>query len=318
MRLVGVEQGKKCLSVFERSKLGFVMSDASGQFITDQPTFSGPSLVRYLLNESGRPIVKVGGGYEEDIPPAADHMIVTDSCGRSWKWRGPTGARSLVAWDGCHLVMEPHPDFKELADYRVVGEGDCNFYDAVLVDIGGGTFQVGYRATPTRVPGEVITWMGGNTAIPGYLLCDGEYHDPATYPQLFANIGYTHGQLGDQFRVPDLRGMFLRGVDGGAGNDPNAAGRAAAAAGANSGDNVGSVQQDAFQGHKHGISISSEIGDATGADVGIVGDAAINGGQDVTVGNPTEGANGPVRTAAETRPKNVSVTYLIYAGCTIA
>ena len=75
---------------------------------------------------------------------------------------------------------------------------------------------------------------------------------------------------------------------------------------------AGSVQEDAFQGHRHGW----------------IGDAAItsneltaNGGADkgrarqlATIGDPTPGKNGTPRTADETRPVNISQPIILYLG----
>ncbi|MCE9597374.1 MAG: phage tail protein [Spirochaetia bacterium] len=99
--------------------------------------------------------------------------------------------------------------------------------------------------------------------------------------------------------TPDLRGQFVRGRDdigtGPAGTDP-AGSRA-----------IGNTQLDAFQGHRHNVSHN------TGANTGIA--APGGGGADAPNGvinilDPiTDGSNGPPRTANETRPKNVALTY---------
>jgi microcystin-dependent protein len=47
----------------------------------------------------------------------------------------------------------------------------------------------------------------------GYLLCNGASYPTATYPQLFAAIGYAFGGSGANFNVPDLRGRFPIGTD---------------------------------------------------------------------------------------------------------
>ncbi|GAA5111884.1 phage tail protein [Bartonella jaculi] len=77
-------------------------------------------------------------------------------------------------------------------------------------------------------------------AIPsGWLLCDGSAYSRNIYSDLFAAIGTTWGS-GDGFRtfnIPDLRGMFLRGFDGGRNVD--------------TGRSFASVQQDSIQAHKH-------------------------------------------------------------------
>lgn len=61
-------------------------------------------------------------------------------------------------------------------------------------------------------------------AVPiGWLKCDGALVSKNAFPHLFAKIGYTYGGSGNDFRLPDLRGEFLRGWDDGRGVD---AGRA--------------------------------------------------------------------------------------------
>ena len=57
------------------------------------------------------------------------------------------------------------------------------------------------------------------------------------------------GTSDSNFRVPDFRGEFLRGHDGGRGADPDAASRTG-------GDKVGSFQDYQLSAHTHGLSIS--------------------------------------------------------------
>lgn len=49
----------------------------------------------------------------------------------------------------------------------------------------------------------------------GWLKCNGALVSKLAYPQLFSKIGYTYGGAGNDFRLPDLRGEFLRGWDDG-------------------------------------------------------------------------------------------------------
>ncbi len=57
-----------------------------------------------------------------------------------------------------------------------------------------------------------LPWSGV-TAPAGWLLCDGTSYLVATYPALFAAIGYTHGGFGLNFNVPDTRGRFVLGLN---------------------------------------------------------------------------------------------------------
>lgn len=82
----------------------------------------------------------------------------------------------------------------------------------------------------------------------GWLYCNGDHISRTDYAGLFAVIGTANGD-GDgsyTFNLPDLRGTFLRGVDGGSKNDPDAISRVSAAHGGNTGDHVGSVQRHIY------------------------------------------------------------------------
>ena len=72
------------------------------------------------------------------------------------------------------------------------------------------TTEIGQNATPL---GTVIMFAGSSAPI-DYLICDGSAVSRTTYAGLFAVIGTTYG-AGDTtttFNIPDLRGLFVRGV----------------------------------------------------------------------------------------------------------
>jgi microcystin-dependent protein len=105
------------------------------------------------------------------------------------------------------------------------------------------------------LPSGVIMAFGGTSAPDGWLACNGQAVSRTQYASLFAAIGTANGS-GDgvtTFLVPDYRGRFLRGVDQGAGNDPDATSRTAPAAGGNAGDAVGSLEAGAFAQHTHAV-----------------------------------------------------------------
>lgn len=123
---------------------------------------------------------------------------------------------------------------------------------------------------------------------PGFLHCRGEVVSRTTFPQLFDAIGTTYntgGELITEFRLPNLQGQFLRGLDINAGIDP--------------GRSLGDFQEDMFESHTHGGTEYAQIG------VGTSGWAGVSGSN----GASTTGATG----GTETRPKNVSVNYFIKA-----
>lgn len=103
------------------------------------------------------------------------------------------------------------------------------------------------------VPTGTILPFSSSTVPDNYLECDGSTVSRTSYSDLFNIIGESWGE-GDgttTFSLPDLRGYFLRGYDHGAGNDPNAASRTEMSTGGATGDNVGSRQDHAMQGHTH-------------------------------------------------------------------
>lgn len=149
-----------------------------------------------------------------------------------------------------------------------------------------------FGALSGKEAGEVFEWAGASVPA-GSLECDGSSLLRSDYPRLYANIGTVHGTAdATHFNLPDHRGRFARGYDHGAGKDPDAASRTAAKTGGASGDNVGSVQDDAFKSHTHTQNGALNSVNADGA----------SGGFANTFGGNT-GATG----GNETRPKNVYV-----------
>ncbi|MGV0103960.1 Phage tail collar domain-containing protein [Nostoc sp. DSM 114160] len=79
------------------------------------------------------------------------------------------------------------------------------------------------RISPANIPVTQLIPPGasmefsGSTLPSGWLWEDGAYYAPSAYPALFAAIGYTHGQSGSDFRVPDSRGRVAIGAGSGAG-----------------------------------------------------------------------------------------------------
>jgi len=148
--------------------------------------------------------------------------------------------------------------------------------------------------------GTIITYSA-EVPPPGYLECDGSEVSRAAYPNLFAAIGtaFGHGDGVSTFRLPQTRGLFMRGWDHGNGFDPDRASRAAVFAGGASGDHVGSFQDFMVQAHSHGVPSSAP--NPFGPIVGIVGANAVG-----FLGDNTFSFGG-----AETRPRNLSVMYAI-------
>jgi len=163
------------------------------------------------------------------------------------------------------------------------------------------------------VPTGAIIPFGGTAAPAGYTLADGGELS-RTAPEsadLFAIYGTVWGE-GDgstTFNKPKLNGRTLRFVDDGEGVDPDAATRTALFAGGNTGDSVGSYQDDDIKSHTHSGSASvsgfrqiSVLPSGTGQALSFTQGGAVGGAVSVT----TAATGG-----AETRMKNANVYALI-------
>jgi len=184
---------------------------------------------------------------------------------------------------------------------------------------GGATYSAGTGiaidgsnkiSSTNGVPAGSIMAYGGAVPPDGWLLCNGETVSSSKYPELFAAIGTNWGTGGSgSFNLPDLRGMFLRGVDQTAGNDPASSTRTSKN-NSNAGNLVGSYQADQFQGHVHNGSIQY-LSDQPGSNVLTQGSGGVRFSVPGVLLPMTDGTNDMPRTGKETRPKNVYVLYII-------
>ena len=157
-------------------------------------------------------------------------------------------------------------------------------------------------------PGSIISFGGQTNRVPhGWLLCDGHEEQVSDYPALFYAIEHSWGGSNDVFRVPDLRGQFLRGVDLDADVDPDADARTNRVTTALQ-KGAGGYQGDEFQTHIHYLeSWYGQDGDGSvnpnNAGYGAAGP--------YSPGVPTKTYNAAARHGPETRPKNAAVNYII-------
>ena len=153
--------------------------------------------------------------------------------------------------------------------------------------------------------------FGGVTAPSGWVLCDGSSYSTTLYPILFSAIGYTWGGYGSSFNVPDMRGIFPRGI-GTHGTLKTATG------GPVTGPAMGAYQNDMFQGHEHTLPHNVLEGNAGGnpgfnsgglySPTGGAGDSGCTPNVSTPV---TDGTDGTPRTGVETRPFNAGVNWII-------
>ncbi len=98
---------------------------------------------------------------------------------------------------------------------------DGNAGEVLSTNGSGVTDWIAIQGVPT---GSILAWAGadGNSIPAGYFECDGSTHSSTTYPALAAVCAAFSAGLSGQFRVPDLRGRFIRGWDHGANIDKTA------------------------------------------------------------------------------------------------
>jgi microcystin-dependent protein len=139
-----------------------------------------------------------------------------------------------------------------------------------------------------------------------WLPCDGVFVSRDEYKDLFNVIGTAFGSNSNTtFQVPDMRGRFLRGVDQGQKRDPDVGSRQASAPNGNTGDKVGSMQEDQFKMHKHAIK-AKHAGQTGGSSTG--DPLAVAGWSKNPVDKEVETTGG-----TETRPKNIFINWIIKA-----
>ena len=142
------------------------------------------------------------------------------------------------------------------------------------------------------VPVGAVNTFAMNVPPAGWLACDGALVSRTTYSSLFNVVGSTYGS-GDgstTFKLPDLRGEFVRGWDDGRGVD--------------TGRGFGSSQADEFKSHTH-----------TGTNPGGVTWLARYQGTGGTWPGERDGNDRTGSTDAtggtETRPRNLALLYCI-------
>lgn len=159
--------------------------------------------------------------------------------------------------------------------------------------------------------GSVQAFAGLKDKIPsGWLLCDGSPVLRTSYPELFDVIGTIYGYTNSSnFLLPDLRGEFIRGFSDGK-------------SGVDTGRTYGSAQTDALQefgGYMNDACPSySSFGGIFKYKTSTWGNGSTTGGDNIyrnSVQIDLDAAG--IRTANETRPRNIAMNYIIKAKSTL-
>jgi microcystin-dependent protein len=186
---------------------------------------------------------------------------------------------------------------------------DANVTTAKIAD--GAVTHSKLNSSVILVPTGAVMPFAMNTAPSGWLEANGAEHSKTgTYATLFSVIGTTYGETNGangigttHFRVPDLRGIFVRGIN------------SQSISGVTYSGTLGTKQNDTFKNHNHVIA----------ADVSVNTSAEIIAGQYLAAKNtsfndryilagtatvPTLGLTGSTGDA-ETRPANIALLYCI-------
>jgi microcystin-dependent protein len=166
--------------------------------------------------------------------------------------------------------------------------------------------------------GTIMAFAGQEAPVPpGWLLCDGSEKSISAFPRLSSVIGTSWGPAGvGNFKLPDLRGVFLRGVNGTRADsyaDPDRDSR-------QGGNAVGSLQPSMFIRHNHGgvtteanMSGLNPFRDYTGTAPGTWPHALLYRQDQSQPSNPLSAHTHSIAMDGgnETRPVNAYVHYII-------
>ena len=144
-------------------------------------------------------------------------------------------------------------------------------------------------------PVGTVIWYAADAIPTGYLECAGATVSRSTYSALFAVIGtvYGAGDGSSTFKLPDLRGEFVRGYDHGRGID--------------AGRGIGTAQSDEFKEHQHEFGCDDQVRSqggytALGSFAYDANSSTSGGGQRARTKNDNTNSGG-----TETRPRNIAL-----------
>ena len=223
-----------------------------GTDATDTVAVAGPATLGNNLTVAG--VTQLNGASQINGPLTTSNTVALTGAG------GVTLSTPLSTTGNITITIGGSASLGiNSTDVDFYGGSVTNWRGQLNLTQGSGTATVNYTrptttgGTPAQgnlnnflvVPGTIIAF-GGTTAPEGYLACDGAYVSKTQYPDLYAAIGDTWPPLppGNNFRLPDLRGLFLRGA--GTNNSVKRSDGAFA-----QGGNVGRTASDTLAAHTH-------------------------------------------------------------------
>ncbi len=203
----------------------------------------------------------------------------------------PLGADSVLLHSSADSALRKTA-LSDMAVARLITARTISLTGDVTGSIGfDGSANVALATTlaASTVPAGSVFAFAAASAPTGYLACNGSAVSRSTYAGLFAITSTAFG-VGDgstTFNLPDLRGEFIRGFDGGRGVD--------------TGRVFGSAQADELESHTHTVTHNNTHITSNGEGY-VAGANSFNGTFTVT-----SSATG----GSETRPRNIAMLYCI-------
>lgn len=289
------------------------------------------TLSRLRIDESAKKVLSMNS---RDIVSVYGNTIDSGNRGLEWDIEDlvdnvdPTDVYYLTLTnEGDRLITRTLPQYiQELKGYYKWRDGFNQRYLAKIEILPEGTgkrFNVTLLDSPMdNFVGTIFIWPS-NDVPKDCLICDGSELDIHSYPDLFNRIGWNYGRtrLGagdtetdfDLFRIPDLRGLFLRGKQYTSNRDQDD--RSQFNNGATDKE-LGTRQADALQNHVHGYNQATwnvrNTSETTGSSAGFNANSENEGSDRITMGAIEDNPDFPSRSSAnETRPKNIYVNFII-------
>lgn len=278
-----------------QGKSMFVYVDGTNvvEAITHTPVSSGGTGSSTLAANN----VLLGNGTSalQTVAPGTDgNFLVSD--GTTWTTESGATARTSL---GLSAMATQDP-----ASVAITG-GTISGLSSLSVD-GDTTVTNGRISGNGALPAGAVMSFAMQTPPTGWKECNGDELAELDYPDLFAAIGtiYNTGtEASGNFRLPDLRGEFVRGWDNGKGTD---SGRTFASS---QGDAIRNITGSVATGHSLGLYGTSGTG-AIRASGTLRGSVGSSGSASYYEGHDFD-ASRQVPTASENRPRNIAMMYCI-------
>lgn len=310
---------------------------------------NGPNAtIRWDYSHSS--IGSAGAGRYQFTMPAGltiDTSLITPQLVTGGVGTGGVGTLTVTddtneAWYSAQVATATTIEFRAPTTGVWSNSATCIFSDAILkasfiatvpiTEWANGTVNLINPTVQSPIRAGMVQTFAGSTTPAGWLDCDGSAYAQTLYPQLFAQIGATWATCTNpltgsaysapsagNFRVPDLRGVFVRGVGG-----PNVAGVTTTLAGYQADTTAVNGLVNSASASLSGTAAAQSITHAIKqANAGAIGGSGTDycitsGGSAVSITAAASSISGTAAAQSisgnpETRPDNVGLRYIIKA-----